>query len=143
MADPLPQELLRDQTSRLASALGAQAGVVTLTVWHSVLPDTRTTRSAQWVDSLTVYRLSHILCPPPRRPIRIGPRRSFSARVGMQSFPPLPAVWSIPHRGGTVVHFSILTPVSAIKGLPHLLHQGEVLSFRGTIINGFYVQFWV
>ena len=24
----------------------------------------------------------------------------------------------------------ILTPVSAIKGLPHLLHQGEVLSFR-------------
>ena len=38
---------------------------------------------------------------------------------------------------------SILTPVSAIKGLPYLLHQGEVLSLRDHIINGFYDQFWV
>ena len=29
-----------------------------------------------------------------------------------------------------LLHSLILTPVSAIKGLPHLLHQGEVLSFR-------------
>ena len=28
------------------------------------------------------------------------------------------------------INFMVLTPVSAIKGLPHLLHQGEVLSFR-------------
>ena len=29
-----------------------------------------------------------------------------------------------------VYYKDVLSPVSAIKGLPHLLHQGEVLSFR-------------